>query len=63
MPRRAGKAPGHLRGRNDAHVSFAVDHIRTDKQLVRFAVDEPVRRRAADGARKNLLGKIGADTV
>ena len=63
MPCRAREAPGHLRGRHHAHVPLRVNHVGTDQQLVRLAVDHAVRGRSAHGTGVRLARQVRTDAV
>ena len=63
MPRVRRQTPRHFHGRNHAHVPLRVNHVGADQQLVRLAVDHPVRVRAAHGTEEGLAREVGADAV
>ena len=63
MARVAGGPAEHLFVRDDADVPLRIDRIGADEELLRFAVDEAVRRGAADALRPDDLFQIGGDLV
>ncbi len=63
VPGVAGRATEHLLVRDHAHVALRVDRIGADEELLRFAVDEAIGRRAADAFRPDDLLQVGRDLV
>ncbi len=59
----AGEASGHLLPRDDADVSRGIDDVGAEEELVGFAMDEAIRRGAADAFRADDLTEVGRDFV
>ena len=53
----------HPGWRNRADILVPVDQVGTDQQMVRFAVDHTVGRRAADAAFEDVLLQAGGDPI
>src|SRR5687767_14085600 len=63
MPRVTGRSAKHLFVGDNTDVALSVDRIRSDEQLLRLAVNETIRGRAADALRSDDLLQVGRDFI